>query len=152
GHLIEAGIAYYYATGKKKLMEVGIRMADHMDRTFGPGKRNWVTGHQEVELALVKLFEATGNKKYLNLADWFISQRGRGYGVGRIWDNPDRGPRYCQDDLPIEAIDHITGHAVRAMYYYTGVADVASYTKNATYLTAIQRVWDDVVHKNVYVT
>ncbi|GGC26320.1 hypothetical protein GCM10011386_17930 [Parapedobacter defluvii] len=152
GHLIEAGIAYYYATGKNKLMNVGIRMADHMDSIFGPGKRNWVTGHQEVELALVKLYEATGNKNYLNLANWFISQRGHGYGVGRIWDNPAWGPRYCQDDQPIEAISHITGHAVRAMYYYTGVADVASYTKNTTYLNAMQRVWEDVVHKNVYLT
>jgi len=152
GHLIEAGIAYYYATGKRKLMDVGIRMADHMDSMFGPGKRHWVTGHQEVELALVKLYETTGNRKYLNLADWFISQRGHGHGVGRIWDNPNWGAQYCQDDQPIENVSRITGHAVRAMYYYTGVADVASHTQNATYLTAMQRVWEDVVHKNVYLT
>jgi Uncharacterized protein conserved in bacteria len=152
GHLIEAGIAYYYATGKRKLMDVGIRMANHMDSIFGPGKRNWVTGHQEVELALVKLHEATLDEKYLKLAEWFISQRGRGYGRGRIWEVAEWGPKYCQDDAPIESVSRITGHAVRAMYYYTGVADVASHTRNTDYLNAMQRVWEDVVHRNVYLT
>ncbi|SEM63352.1 hypothetical protein SAMN05216436_10650 [bacterium A37T11] len=152
GHLIEAGIAYYYATGKRKLMDVGIRMANHMDQTFGPGKRHWVTGHQEVELALVKLTDVTGDQRYLHLADWFIRERGHGYGVGKIWENAAMGPGYCQDDVPIEDVERITGHAVRAMYYYTGVADIAARTGNKEYLAAMRRVWEDVVYKNVYLT
>uniref|UniRef100_UPI0030DD5DA9 beta-L-arabinofuranosidase domain-containing protein n=1 Tax=uncultured Maricaulis sp. TaxID=174710 RepID=UPI0030DD5DA9 len=102
GHLLEAGVAYFQATGKRPLLDVGMRMADHMDREFRQANKPWVTGHEELELALVKLFKVTGENRYLELADWFLDQRGRGYGKGAIWDNPDWGPAYAQDAVPVK--------------------------------------------------
>ena len=86
GHLIEAGVAYFNATGKRKLLDVAIKFTDHFDSLFGPDKRHWVTGHQELELALVKLYKTTGNIKYLNLADWLLSERGHKHAVGYTWN------------------------------------------------------------------
>jgi hypothetical protein len=126
GHLMEAGVAYFQTTGKRKLLDVAIKMADHIDETFRKQNRPWVSGHEEIELALVKLYKTTGDKKYLELSDWFLDQRGHGHGKGGIWDNPHWGPKYAQDDVPVKEQKEITGHAVRAMYLYTGAADVAS--------------------------
>lgn len=151
GHLMEAGVAYYNATGKRQLLDVGIRMADHMDSLFGPGKKHWVTGHQELELALIKLYGVTQDKKYLALADWLLKERGHGYGKGKIWDEW-KNPGYAQDQEPLTEVSEITGHAVRAMYYYTGAADVAAHTGDEAYMAAMQRVWEDVVHRNMYIT
>ncbi len=145
GHLIEAGVAYYNATGKRTLLDVGIRFADHMDATFGPGKRHWVPGHEEIEIALVKLYKATKNEKYLKLSDWLINERGHGHGT---WKNGE----YCQDTKPLTEQTEITGHAVRAMYLYTAAADVAALTGNKGYVKAMKTIWDDVVHRNMYVT
>ena len=80
GHMMEAAVAYYQATGKRTLLDVSIRMADHMLSVFGPGKRHWVPGHEEIELALVKLYQATGETKYLDFANWLLEERGHGYG------------------------------------------------------------------------
>jgi len=151
GHLIEAGIAYYKATGKRKLLEVGIRMADHMDRTFRLSNRHWVSGHEEIELALVKLYHLTHNVSYLKLSEWFLDQRGRGYGKGVIWDDWKK-PGYCQDDVPVKAQRTIEGHAVRAMYLYSGAADVESATGDSSYWAALESVWEDVVGRNLYIT
>lgn len=151
GHLIEAGVAYYHATGKRSLLDVGRRMADHMDKTFRQSNRNWVAGHQEIELALVKLFRVTGEDKYLQLADWFLEQRGHGYGKGKIWDDW-KDPGYCQDAVPVKEAHEITGHAVRAMYLYTGAADVGALLGDNAYMKAMQAVWEDVVHRNLYIT
>jgi DUF1680 family protein len=151
GHLIEAGVAYFNATGKRKLLDVAIRFADHFDSLFGPGKRHWVTGHQELELALVKLYKITGNKKYLNLADWLLSERGHKHAVGYTWTDW-RDTAYAQDVLPVKQQTQITGHAVRAMYLYTGAADVAAMTGDGAYFKAMKTVWEDVVHRNMYVT
>ena len=85
GHMIEAAVAYYQATGKRKLLDVAIRWADHFDGLFGPGKRHWVTGHQELELALVKLYRVTGDARYLALSNWLLSERGHGYAKGYTW-------------------------------------------------------------------
>lgn len=151
GHLIEAAVAYYNATGKRKLLDVSIRWADHFDALFGPGKRDWVTGHQELELALVKLYKTTGNVKYLKLADWLLSERGKGLAKGYTWtDWKDTG--YAQDLLPVKEQKEITGHAVRAMYMYTGAADVAAQTGDLAYLKAMRNVWEDVVYRNMYIT
>ena len=151
GHLLEAAVAYYNTTGKRKLLDVAIRFADHIDATFPKQNRHWVSGHQEIELALVKLYHTTNNKKYLELSDWFLQQRGKGYGKGVIWDQW-KAPEYCQDQKTIEAQSEITGHAVRAMYLYTGAADVASVTGNTQYTNAMKRVWEDVVYRNMYIT
>ena len=151
GHMIEAGVAYFNATGKRKLLDVCIRWADHFDSIFGPFKRHWVTGHQELELALVKLFKVTGNQKYLKLADWLLSERGYRNAKGYTWTDW-KDTAYAQDAVPVKDQKEITGHAVRAMYLYTGAADVATQTGDTGYLKAMRRVWEDVVYRNMYIT
>ena len=151
GHLIEAAVAYYNTTGKRKLLDVAIRFADHIEETFPKRNTPWVSGHQEIELALVKLYRATGNKKYLDLSDWFLQQRGRGFGKGVIWDQW-KNPDYCQDGVPVKEQKEITGHAVRAMYLYTGAADVAAAKNDAGYMSSMKTVWEDVVYRNMYIT
>ena len=151
GHMIEAGVAYYNATGKRKLLDVCIKWADHFDALFGPGKRHWVTGHQELELALVKLYKVTKNEKYLKLADWLLSERGKKLAKGYTWTDW-KDTAYAQDVLPVKQQTQITGHAVRAMYMYTGAADVAAQTGDADYIKAMRTVWEDVVYRNMYIT
>jgi DUF1680 family protein len=151
GHLMEAAVAYYNTTGKRKLLDVAIRFADHIDSIFRVANRPWVSGHQEIELALMKMYHLTKEDRYLKLADWFLQQRGRGYGKGKIW-NEWKDPKYCQDDLPVKQQREITGHAVRAMYQYTGAADVASVTQDPGYMSAMTAVWEDVVYRNMYLT
>lgn len=151
GHLIEAAVAYYQTTGKRKLLDVAIRFVDHIEETFPAKNRPWVSGHQEIELALVKLYRVTGNEKYLKLSDWFLQQRGHGYGKGVIWDQW-KAPEYCQDKVPVKDQTEITGHAVRAMYLYTGAADVAAATNDPGYMKAMKTVWEDVVFRNMYIT
>lgn len=151
GHLIEAAVAYYDAVGKRQLLDVAIRWADHFDSLFGPGKRHWVTGHQELELALVKLYKATGDKKYLSLSHWLLEERGHNYAKGYTWDEW-KDPGYAQDLVPVREQKEITGHAVRAMYLYTGAADVAALTGDYAYMNAMKTVWEDVVFRNMYIT
>ncbi len=151
GHMIEAGVAYFNATGKRKLLDVCIKWADHFDALFGPGKRHWVTGHQELELALVKLYKVTKNEKYLKLADWLLSERGKKLAKGYTWTDW-KDTAYAQDVLPVKQQKEITGHAVRAMYMYTGAADVAAQTGDVDYLKAMRTVWEDVVYRNMYIT
>ncbi|HVE60868.1 MAG TPA: beta-L-arabinofuranosidase domain-containing protein [Chitinophagaceae bacterium] len=151
GHLIEAAVAYYNTTGKRKLLDVAIRFANHIDSTFRLQNQRWVTGHQEIELALVKLYKITGSKKYLDLSKWFLEQRGYGYGKGVIWDQWKQ-PEYAQDKVPVKDQKEITGHAVRAMYLYTGVADVAAAFNDTSYMNAMKTVWEDVVYRNMYIT
>jgi DUF1680 family protein len=151
GHLIEAAVAYYHATGKRKLLDVAIRFADHFDSLFGPGKRHWVTGHEELELALVKLYRVTNNKKYLSLSNWLLEERGHKYAVGYTWTDW-KDTAYAQDLIPVKKQTEISGHAVRAMYLYTGVADVASLTGDQGYVDAMKSVWEDVVYRNMYIT
>ena len=151
GHMIEAGVAYYNVTGKRKLLDVCIRMADHMMSVFGPEKRHWVPGHEEIELALVKLYQTTGEKKYLDFANWLLEQRGHGYGSHGKLDRPWNAA-YYQDDKPVREMSEIGGHAVRSMYLYCGMADVAAYTGDQGYIDALNRLWDDVVLRNMYIT
>lgn len=151
GHLIEAAIAYYNTTGKDKLLNTAVRFADHIDSVFRRQNRPWVSGHQEIELALMKLYHHTNNKRYLELSNWFLEQRGHGNGRGMIWDQW-KDPEYCQDGLPVKEQRKITGHAVRAMYLYTGVADVAAVTNDAGYITAMDSIWKDVVFRHLYIT
>jgi len=150
GHMIEAGVAYYQATGKRKLLDVCIRMTDHMMSQFGPGKRHWVPGHEEIELALVKLYQTTQEQKYLDFAYWLLEERGHGHGT--VGDEGKWDPVYYQDIVPVRRLTDISGHAVRCMYLYCGMADVAALKNDTGYIAAIDRLWDDVVHRNMYIT
>ena len=149
GHLMEAAVAYFNVTGKRKLLDVAIRLANHIDSTFRLANRPWFSGHEEIELALVKLYKVTNNDRYLKLADWYLQQRGKGYySYGKNWITPG----YWQDLVPVKQQSEITGHAVRAMYLYTGTADVAALTGDKGYMNAMQTVWEDVVYRNMYIT
>jgi len=151
GHMIEAAVAYYDATGKRKFLDVVIKWADYFDSIFGPGKRDWVTGHQELELALVKLYKTTKNEKYLKLAHWLLEERGHRLAKGYTWTEW-KDTAYAQDLVPVRDQTKITGHAVRAMYMYTGAADVAALTGDEGYMKAMKTVWEDVVYRNMYIT
>ncbi len=151
GHLIEAAVAYYNATSKRKLLDVAIKFANHFDSQFGPDKKHWVTGHQELELALVKLYKTTKDNRYLMLADWLLDERGHKRAKGYTWTEW-KDTAYAQDVVPVKQQKEITGHAVRAMYMYTGAADVAAQTGDQGYMNAMKTVWDDVVHRNMYIT
>ncbi len=147
GHLLEAGIAYFNTTGKRKLLDVAIRMVNHIDANFRLAGKHWISGHEEIELALVKLYHMTKEKKYLDLASWYIEERGHGYYKG-----VPRNPMFDQNDIPFENQRKVEGHAVRAMYLYTGAADVDASKKETKYSPALLSVWDNLVGKNMYIT
>lgn len=150
GHMLEAAIAYYDVTGKSKFLDVAEGMVAHMMDKFGPGKEDWVPGHEEIELALVKLYRLTGEKKYLDFARWLIDERGHGLGVGaggKRWN-----PLYYQDEVPVRELQKINGHAVRSMYLFCGMADVAAYTGDQGYMDALYRLWDNIVDCKMYIT
>jgi DUF1680 family protein len=146
GHLIEAGVAHHRATGKRNLLDVAIRFADHVDSVFGPDKRHDVCGHEEIELALIKLYHLTGNEKYFKLAQFFLDMR------GNAAQRPQLFGDYCQDHLPVREQREITGHAVRAMYLYSAVADAAAITRDPGFMSAMDAVWQDVTLRKMYVT
>ncbi len=146
GHLIEAAVAHYRATGKRTLLDVALRFADCIDGVFGPGKRADVPGHEELELALVKLYEVTGQQKYLGLSNFFLQAR------GNKQLRPELYGHYFQDHCPVVEQSEIVGHAVRAMYLYSGVADMAAYNGEAGYIAAMDRLWQDVVQRKMYIT
>jgi len=140
GHLYQAAVAHYQATGKKTLLNIALKNADLLVRTFGYGKEEKYPGHQIVEIGLVKLYRVTGNKKYLDLAKFFLDIRG------------PKGEAYNQADKKVAEQDTAEGHAVRAAYMYTGMADVAALTGDQRYLNAIDKIWDNVVTKKLYIT
>ncbi len=141
GHLYEAAVAHYYATGKRDLLEIAIKNADLLVNDFGPGKLAYEPGHQEVEIGLVKLYRATGKREYLDLAKFFLDIRGEG-----------QSGEYSQTHKPVIEQDEAVGHAVRAAYMYSGMADVAALTGSQAYLNAIDAIWNNVVTKKLYVT
>lgn len=152
GHMIEGAVAYAQATGKDKWVKAAMRAVDYMMSVIGPGKRHWVTGHQELELALVKLYRYTGEQKYLDYAGWIIDERGHGHLDSPDFFRQNFHESYCQDDLPARELTKVTGHAVRAMYYYTGMADVAALTQDEGLAAALIRLWNNVVPANLYIT
>jgi DUF1680 family protein len=170
GHLMEAATAYYEATGKKALLDVMCRFADHIDVEFGPqqGKRRGYPGHEEVELALVKLYRATGEKRYLDLAAFFVNERGkqphyfkeeakaRGEALAAGGDGGGRDPvapfAYAQAHVPVREQATAEGHSVRALYLYSGMADVAAETSDRELLAACKRLWKNITQKRMYVT
>ncbi|MGG6310988.1 glycoside hydrolase family 127 protein [Paenibacillus macerans] len=166
GHMIEAGVAYYRATGKRKLLDVVSQLADYIDGVFGtkPDQLPGYDGHQEIELALVKLYEATGEERYLRLSRYFLDQRGqqpnffqeelRRRGGKSHW--PGNGDRidlaYHQAHLPVREQETAVGHAVRLMYMLAGMADVAALTGDGAMLEACRKLWDNIAGKQMYIT
>ncbi len=197
GHLIEAACANHEATGKDDLFQIAEKLADHIISVFGPGKNLGVPGHEEIELALVRLYRQTGEKKYLDEAAWFINERGRytkypqalikslqdqssmakivnekrapwmktapkagsaaGYIIGgAVFDPRIPGSffsgKYFQDDQPFVEMTVAEGHAVRAMYFFTGATDVYLETGDAKLLQASEKIWDNTITKRTYIT
>ena len=151
GHMYEAAVAHHQETGTKRFLDVATKNADLVCRVFNPDGRTDPPGHQEIEIALCKLYRATGNEKYLDQAKFFLDQRGH---------EGNRGPKgegdlygtYSQDDIPVVEQTEAVGHSVRAAYLYTGMADVAALTGDMEYVNAIDRIWEDVVNTKLYVT
>ena len=144
GHLYEAAVAHYQATGKRTLLDVAIKTADLLDSTFGPGKASIWPGHQITEMGLAKLYRVTGNSDYLNLAKFMLDVRGT--------NAKRRDNSYNQAQMPVTQQTEAVGHAVRATYMYSGMADVAALTGDSAYVTAIKNIWDNVAGKKLYVT
>jgi DUF1680 family protein len=143
GHLFEAASAHYLATGKRNFLNIALKNADLLVSVFGPGKRNDAPGHEIVEMGLVRLYRITKEQKYLDLAKFFIDCRGK---------TIDPKKSYSQDQAPVVQQDEAVGHAVRAGYLYSGVADVAALTGNKDYINAIDKIWDNMVSKKFYIT
>lgn len=144
GHFYEAATAYYQATGKRKILDIAIKSADLVDNTFGYGKIENYPGHQEIEIGLVKLYRVTGEKRYLDLAKFFLDIRGKGIlGEHRT---------YNQSQIPVIEQTEAVGHSVRAAYMWSGMADVAALTGDKAYVNAISKIWEDVVYKKLYIT
>ncbi len=140
GHLYEAAVAYYQATGKRSLLDIALKSANLLCNTFGTGKKTIWPGHQIVEMGLVKLYRVTGDERYLNLAKFMLDSRGPG------------GSPYNQANLKVVDQTEAVGHAVRATYMYSGMADVAAMTGDTAYVHAIDAIWENVVSKKLYIT
>jgi len=158
GHMYEAAVAHYQATGKGDFLEIALKNADLLLRTFGPGpdQRRGFPGHQEIEIGLAKLYRATGKREYLDLAKFFLDERGRYHqGPFHAKDDPFAvydSEEYMQNHKPVLEQDEAVGHAVRAMYMYSGMADVAALVGTSDYVRAIDRLWENVVGKKMYLT
>lgn len=165
GHMIEAAVAYYEATGKRKMLDIVCRFADLICRTFGPeeGQIHGYPGHQEIELALVKLYRTTGERRYLETAKYFIDARGGGENYflkeeksatfKRIFPEfAGYDTKYSQSHLPVREQKTAEGHAVRAVYMYTAMADLACECGDESLLEACRTLWDDMVYKRMYIT
>jgi hypothetical protein len=182
GHLFEAAVAHYEATGKRSLLDVAIKLANCFDATFGPGKRDGLSGHEGIELAWVRLYRATGDERYLRLAEFYLNERGQKPSIfEREYNNlpadrvvlwregqpiklrspqdhlylahpPKFDTSYAQDNLPVREQNVAVGHAVRAMFLYSGMADVAYETGDQGLLAALNRLYDSVTLRRMYVT
>lgn len=141
GHLFEAAAAHFLSTGKRSLLDVAVKNADLLVKDFGPGKLAYEPGHQIVEMGLVKMYRVTGKKEYLDLAKYFLDLKGKG-----------KSGEYSQTHKPVIEQDEAVGHAVRATYMYSGMADVAALTGNDSYLKAINKIWENVAGKKLYIT
>lgn len=153
GHMIEAALAYKKATGKENFLNVAKKFTEHYMDNFGPYKRRWVPLHQEIELALVKLYNDTGDKKYLEFSKWLLEERGRNVEAGPMWDNgSDQKWIDCQTKIPAKDMKEAWGHAVRAMYQYAGMLDVDVNRKAEDYLPAVNAIWNNAIPDKMYIT
>lgn len=146
GHLYEAAAVHYQATGKRNFLDIALRNADLMVQTFGPGKIETVPGHQIIETGLIKLYRISKDENYLELARYFLDGRGN-YSSGRESFGP-----YAQDHLPVTQQDEVVGHAVRAVYMYAGMTDIAAIYQDSAYAAAVDKLWNNMVSKKMYVT
>ena len=147
GHLLQAGIAWYRATGNRRLLDAGIRMADYVEREFGPGKRPIFEGHPEFELSLIELYRTTGERKYLDLAGYFLAGDPRNVQATR-----PRDWTYLFTVTPFTERQQLEGHAVRAMYACSGATDYYLETGDKSYWETLRRLWDDMTQRKMYVT
>jgi DUF1680 family protein len=145
GHMYEAAVAHFQATGKRNFLDVALKNADLICRVFGPGKKYAVPGHEEIEIGLIKLYRVTGNQDYLDMARFFVEQRGNS-------ENRELFGDYCQDHQLLAQQDEAGGHSVRAGYFYAGAADVAVLTDNPAFVEALDRIWDNMTGKKMYLT
>lgn len=166
GHMIEAAVAYYQTTGKRKFLDMMCRFADHIDRVFGKedNKISGYPGHQEIELALIKLYRVTGNKRYLTLSQYFIDERGqaphyfdiekesRGDNKAFWWSDEYGDYSYHQAHLPVRDQTKAIGHAVRAMYMYTALADLVAETGDESLKKTCETIWNNVTQQQMYIT
>ncbi|MFL5734811.1 MAG: glycoside hydrolase family 127 protein, partial [Chloroflexia bacterium] len=148
GHLIQAAIAHHRATGSNALLRIAVRLADHIDSIFGPGRRDGTCGHPEIEMALVELYRETGEERYLRLARALVDRRGRNKMVGL----DSYGPEYHQDRVPVREAQQVEGHAVRQLYLTSGVTDIYMETGERALLDAMNRLWHDATAHKMYVT
>lgn len=151
GHLYEAAAAHYLATKKKNLLNIALKNADLVCSVFGPGKKSVAPGHEIVEMGLIKLYRITGKKDYLTVAKFFIDARGQYKGYDTTSKDSWKSGAYWQDSKPVKDQDEAEGHAVRAGYLYAAVADVAALTGDEAMLNAIDKIWNNVVEKKIYV-
>ncbi|WP_099469001.1 glycoside hydrolase family 127 protein [Konateibacter massiliensis] len=161
GHMMEAAVAYADNTGKTKLLDIMCKMADHIYKHFVEEKAKGYPGHPEVELALMRMYEYTGNEKYKELAKHFIDVRGvdsqyfakesqaRGW---TVWGSKGENPEYTQSHAPVREQTKAVGHAVRAVYLYTGMAEVAKVEQDETLKNACKTLWDNITDSKMYVT
>lgn len=169
GHLIEAAVAYSRATGKAKLLNIACKFADHIDSMFGPEpqKLKGYPGHQEIELSLIKLYKVTENRRYLNLCKYFIEQRGQlPYYFDEEWEKrgrtnhwnatdqnpPSKSSEYNQSHLPVKKQEKAVGHAVRAVYMYTAMAELAAEIDDEELFQACRKIWDNIQDTQTYIT
>ena len=162
GHMTEAGIAYFQATGKDSLLKIVMRLCDLICERFGPGKEERIPGHEEIELALLKLYHLTGEKRYLDTAKAFIDRRGtdpecfRKEEKERGWKRSDyyskMPPSYMQNHKPLREQDSVEGHAVRCMYLLTAAADLAAVTGDDELMQACRRLWNNMTERRMYIT
>ncbi|MCP1110293.1 glycoside hydrolase family 127 protein [Ohessyouella blattaphilus] len=174
GHFIEGAISYFRATGKDRVLKIAFRLANHIETVFGPeeGKLHGYPGHQEIEIALLRLYEVTGTKRYLDLAKYFIDTRGTNDFFEQEFEKRDRicfwnkakeqypnrrynqfsYKNYNQFHLPVRQQKEATGHAVRAVYMYTAMADLAAKTEDKELFAACKELWENIVSKQLYIT
>lgn len=147
GHLIEAAVAHFRSTGKRSLLDVAIKNADLVCEVFGDGENqiHRPGGHPIIEMAMAKLYKVTGEEKYLNQAKYFIEE------TGRCTDG-HKPSQYSQDHMPILEQEEIVGHAVRAGYIYSGVADYAALSGDTAYFHALERIWQNMASRKLYIT
>lgn len=163
GHLIEASVAYFNATGKNRLLQIGRRFADLIDQTFGKGKQRGYPGHPEIELALIRLYEVTEEKKYLDLAGYFLNERGVGDNIFVVESKKENHSYifpemahfkedYFQSQTPVREQWCASGHAVRAMYLYSAMADYARLTNDQGLAAACERIFNNTITRQMYIT